>query len=76
MTNKTLLKTGIIGTIIAAICCFTPVLVLVLGALGLGAYVASLDVILLPLLGICLIIVVVALIRRNTPTTEEERNHG
>jgi len=36
MENK-LLKIGIIGTIIAAICCFTPASVILLGAVGLSA---------------------------------------
>jgi len=38
MNNRTLLKTGIIGTVIAALCCFTPVLVVLLGVVGLSAW--------------------------------------
>ncbi|MCK7519019.1 MAG: hypothetical protein MZV64_15480 [Ignavibacteriales bacterium] len=30
------LKTGIIGSLVAALCCFTPILVILLGALGAG----------------------------------------
>jgi len=37
------------GTIILAICCFTPVLVIALGAVGLSAWLAWLDYVLLPL---------------------------
>jgi hypothetical protein len=37
MTNSKLLKIGITGSIIAAICCFTSFLVVLLGALGLSA---------------------------------------
>jgi mercuric ion transport protein len=37
MNDRTLLRTGIIGTLVAAVCCFTPLLVLVLGAVGLSA---------------------------------------
>ena len=37
MNNKILMKTGIFGSIIAALCCFTPVLVVLLGAVGLSA---------------------------------------
>ena len=32
MNDRTLLRTGVIGTVIAALCCFTPVLVVLLGA--------------------------------------------
>lgn len=35
---------------IAAICCFTPALVLLLGAVGLSAWLAWLDYVLLPIL--------------------------
>jgi len=45
-------KTGIIGTIIAAICCFTPLLVWVLAAIGLSGLAIYLDFVLLPLLAI------------------------
>lgn len=48
--NRKLLRTGIIGTVIAAICCFTPVLVVLLGALGLAAWVGWLDYVLIPAL--------------------------
>lgn len=43
MEDATVLKTGIVGTVIAAICCATPVLVIALGALGLSAWVSGLD---------------------------------
>lgn len=51
MKNK-LLSTGIIGTIITALCCFTPLLVWVLPAIGLSAIMAYLDIFLLPALAI------------------------
>ncbi|MEQ8195633.1 MAG: mercury resistance system transport protein MerF [Rhodospirillales bacterium] len=50
MKNATLLRTGIIGTVIAALCCFTPVLVILFGALGLAAAVGWLDYVLFPAL--------------------------
>lgn len=34
----------------AAVCCFTPVLVLALGAVGLSAWLGWLDAVLIPLL--------------------------
>jgi len=61
MNNK-LLKTGAIGTVLAAICCFTPLLVWVLSAIGLTSLVVYLDVVLLPLLAIFLIMLVIGLV--------------
>lgn len=50
MKERTLLKTGAIGAGITAICCFTPALVIVLGTVGLSAWLAWLDYVLLPAL--------------------------
>jgi mercuric ion transport protein len=50
MANSGMLKTGIIGTIIAGLCCFTPILVILFSALGISAAVSYLDLILLPAL--------------------------
>lgn len=50
MKESAVLKTGIAGVIIAAICCFTPLLVIVLGAVGLSAWLGWVDYVLLPLL--------------------------
>ena len=63
MTDK-LLKTGIIGTVIAALCCFTPVLVVLFGVVGLSAAVGYLDYVLMPALAVFVLITVYALIRR------------
>jgi len=52
MKPRTLLKTSITGTIIALICCFTPVLVILFGVLGLSAFVGWLDLVLLPTLAL------------------------
>ena len=45
-----LLVTGIVGTVIAALCCFTPVLGVLLGAVGVSAALGWLDFVLLPAL--------------------------
>ena len=45
-----MLRTAIAGTIVTALCCFTPLLAVLLGALGLSAAVGWLDIVLLPLL--------------------------
>jgi mercuric ion transport protein len=65
MNNNRLLKTGIIGSVIAAICCVTPVLVLLFGVLGLSAAVGWLDFVLLPALAVFLAITGYALWKRN-----------
>ena len=67
--NKTqqsakLLVTGIVGTVIAALCCFTPLLVIALGAVGLSAWLGWLDYVLLPALLLFLGLTVFALFRR------------
>lgn len=54
MNDRTLLRTGVVGTVVAAICCFTPALVLLLGALGLSAWLGWLDYVLLPALAVFL----------------------
>jgi mercuric ion transport protein len=50
MTERSLLRVGICGTAVAALCCFTPVLVVLLGAVGLSAVIGWLDYVLLPAL--------------------------
>jgi mercuric ion transport protein len=49
-----ILRTGIIGSIITAICCFTPILIVIFTAIGLAAIVGYLDYVLFPLLAIFL----------------------
>ena len=65
--DGTLLCTGIVGSVIAALCCLTPVLVVLLGAVGLSALVGWLDAVLLPTLAIFLGITAYALWRRWRP---------
>ena len=50
MTKDRLLTTGIVGAIIVALCCFTPILVVLLGVVGLSATVGYLDYVLMPAL--------------------------
>ena len=51
MRPKTALWASLSGTIIVALCCFTSILVVLLGALGLSAWVGYLDYLLLPASG-------------------------
>jgi mercuric ion transport protein len=56
MDGNKYFKTGLWGSIIAAICCFTPLLVIGLGLIGLAALTPYLDYVLFPLLGLFLIL--------------------
>ena len=64
MTDNRLLGTGIIGSVVTALCCFTPVLVILLSGLGVSAWLGWLDFVLLPALGGFVLLTVYALIRR------------
>jgi mercuric ion transport protein len=67
MTDKVFLKIGLVGSVIAAICCFTPLLVILLGAIGLSSLVGMLDIVLLPAFAIVLVITGYALWKRSRP---------
>ena len=69
MKRRTLLGVGMTGAVVAAMCCATPILVVLLGALGLSAWVVKLDYVLLPALAACLGLVAFALIRRRQAAT-------
>ena len=64
MTNNALLATGLIGTIVVALCCFTPILVVLLGIVGLSALVGWLDFVLFPALAFFIGPTIYALWRR------------
>jgi len=64
MSDRKLLGIGLGGSALAAVCCFTPALVLLLGAIGLSAWLAWLDYVLLPALVLFLAITGHALLRR------------
>jgi mercuric ion transport protein len=67
--NKSLFKVGIIGSVIAALCCFTPILVILFAALGISALVGYLDYVLFPMLGLFLMVIVVALVTKGSSET-------
>ena len=56
-----LLKWGLGGALFAALCCFTPFLVVVVAGVGLSAWTGWLDYALFPLLFFCLAVVAQAL---------------
>lgn len=65
MKDATIVKTGIVGSVIAAICCFTPVLVIALGAVGLSAWLGWIDYVLFSALALFLGLTAYGLWRRN-----------
>jgi mercuric ion transport protein len=66
MAEKGLLRVGIIGVVVTALCCFTPVLALLLGTVGLAAAIGWLDYVLLPALVLFLGLTVFALWKRRS----------
>lgn len=66
MNDRTLLGAGLAGTVIAALCCFTPVLVVLAGVVGASALIGYLDFVLLPALVSFVGLTGYALWRRNT----------
>lgn len=62
--DRKLMMIGIIGTILIALCCFTPVLVLLLGIVGLAALTGWLDVVLLPTLAFFIVMIFYAVLRK------------
>ena len=62
--NTKLIGTGVAGALLSMLCCFTPVLVVLLSALGLTAFVAKLDYVLVPLFVASVALAIFALVRR------------
>lgn len=76
MKNKTLLRTGIAGTIIVALCCFTPVLVVLMGIVGLSAVTGYLDYVLFPALAFFLGLTIYAFWRKNRLDHSDRQREG
>jgi mercuric ion transport protein len=67
MQKFNLLKLGLVGTIVTAICCFTPFLVIFFTMAGLLSALGTLDIILFPLLTIFIGITIYALWKKSKP---------
>lgn len=81
MSHTRLLCTGIIGTVIAALCCFTPVLTILFGVVGLSAVTGYLDFVLIPALVFFIGLTVYALyrerkIRRSQACCDSQDHNG
>lgn len=64
MDDRTLMRTGVVGAVVAAICCATPLLAIVFGTVGLSAWAVKADYIAIPALVLCLGLVGWALLLR------------
>ena len=65
MRDRTLIATGAVGAVLAALCCMTPLLVVVFGAVGLTAWLAKADYVLISALILCLAAIALGLYRRH-----------
>jgi mercuric ion transport protein len=69
MTDRSLITTGATGAIVAAICCATPLLAFVLGSIGLTAWLAKSDYVVIPVLFLGASLLGLGLYRRHTAAT-------
>ena len=69
MDDRSLIATGGIATVLAAICCATPILAILLGAIGLTAWIAQADYLVMLVLLLGLGLVGLGLYRRSCATT-------
>lgn len=74
-SDKKVLRFGVIGTVITALCCFTPILVILFATVGLSRAVGYLDYVLLPALFVFIGLTIYALWRgQRTAGLSEERS--
>jgi mercuric ion transport protein len=48
------------GTVLVALCCLTPILVILMGAVGLSYFTPYLDMVLLPALAIMIVVTILS----------------
>jgi len=65
MKTWTLLKTSLMAIVVLALCCVTPLLVWLLALVGLSAWVAYLDMALLPALAFFIALMLYAFVRED-----------
>lgn len=71
--NRRLLGLGLAGALIAAVMCFTPALVILLGVVGLSAWLGWADYVLLPALLLFASVAVIAFVRWTRQARSSER---
>ena len=58
--SKKEIYASVTGTILLAVCCFTPILVIALSTIGLGTIIPYLDFVLLPALAVMIVLTVIS----------------
>jgi mercuric ion transport protein len=71
MRDRVFITTGAVGAALAAVCCATPLLALVFGAVGLTAWLAKADYVVIPALIVCLGLIAFGLYRRRFRTDHD-----
>jgi mercuric ion transport protein len=61
--SKKTFYAAVAGTVLVALCCFTPILVITLAAVGMSAFTPYLDYVLLPALVLMIALAFVSYIR-------------
>ncbi|MCW5644192.1 MAG: mercury resistance system transport protein MerF [Rhodoferax sp.] len=69
---KKLFRNSVIGTAVVALCCFTPVLVILFGVVGLSALVGYLDFVLFPALTFSIGLTIYAYLRKRRADAHRE----
>jgi mercuric ion transport protein len=69
MNDRSLMATGGVAAVLAAICCATPILAVILGGIGLAAWIAIADYVVLPVLVLGVALVAIGLYRRRVNAT-------
>ena len=69
MSDRSLIATGAVGAAFAAVCCATPLLAVVLGGVGLTAWLANADYVLIPVLLLGVAVLGFGLYRRHVAAT-------
>ncbi len=59
------------GTVLITLCCFTPILLILLGVVGLSVFTPYLDFVLLPALVIMIVLSIVSYLRWHKSTKRE-----
>src|SRR5215211_5795020 len=64
LEDRIVIGTGLAGAVLSLLCCVTPVLALLLSAIGLTAFIAKLDYVLVPAFVASFALAIFALVRR------------
>lgn len=74
--SKTLMRVGVVGALLVVLCCVTPILVILLGVIGLSALTGHLDYVLLPALAMFIGLTIYAVRRKQQVDACCASNHS